>query len=59
MYAAGGPVMIAGIVMWPIGQSRMNKINRAYPNGFSLFQNEKMQLNMALGGNNVGLRLNF
>ncbi|MCL2436064.1 MAG: hypothetical protein FWD09_08035 [Lentimicrobiaceae bacterium] len=49
------PVTIAGIVMWPVGQSRMNTIRRFNPNGFSLFENEKVQLNLA--GN--GLRLNF
>jgi len=49
------PVTVAGIVMWPIGQTRMNRINRLSPNGFSLFENEKVQLNLA--GN--GLRLNF
>lgn len=49
------PVTIAGIVMWPIGQARMNRISRAYPNGFTLFENEKVQLNIAANG----LRLNF
>ena len=49
------PVTIAGIVMWPIGQTRMNKINRLNPNGFSLFENEKIQLNLATNG----LKLNF
>jgi len=58
MYACV-PVGIAGIIMWPIGQSRLNKINRAYPNGFSLFENEKIQLNLALTGNNIGLKFNF
>jgi len=52
---AGIPTTIAGIVMWPVGQTRMNIINRWNPNGFSLFENEKVQLNLA--GN--GLRLNF
>jgi len=49
------PVTIAGIVMWPIGQTRMNTISRLNPNGFTLFENEKIQLNLA--GN--GLKLNF
>jgi hypothetical protein len=53
------PTTIVGIVMWPIGQTRMNKINRLNPNGFSLFENEKVQLNLAVGGNSMGLRLNF
>ena len=58
MYASI-PVGIAGIIMWPIAQSRLNKINRAYPNGFSLFENEKVRLNLALDGNNVGFKVNF
>jgi len=55
----GGVAMIPGIVMWAIGQPRMNRIKRANPNGFSLFETEKVQLNLAVGGNNVGLKLNF
>jgi len=49
------PITISGIIIWPVGQTRMNRINRLNPNGFSLFENEKVQLNLA--GN--GLRLNF
>jgi hypothetical protein len=55
----GSMATIAGIVMWPVGQTKMNKIRRFNPNGFSLFENEKMQLNLALGGNVAGLKLNF
>jgi len=55
----GSATTISGIVMWPVGQTRMNRIKRANPNGFSLFENEKMQLNLALGGNSMGLKLNF
>jgi len=55
----GSAATISGIVMWPVGQSRMNKIKRANPQGFSLFENEKVQLNLALGGNNMKLKLNF
>lgn len=50
---------IAGIIMWPIGQTRMNKIKRYNSNDFSLFENDKMQLNLAIGGNVAGLKLNF
>ena len=59
LWLTGSAATIAGIVMWPVGQVRMNKIRRLNPNGFSLFENEKMQLNMTLGGNNMGFKLNF
>jgi hypothetical protein len=55
----GASSALAGAIMWPIGQIRLNKIRRANPNGFSLFENEKIQLNLALGGNIAGLKLNF
>jgi hypothetical protein len=55
MLYASIPATIVGIVVWPIGQTRMNKINRLNPNGFSLFENEKVQLNLAANG----LKLNF
>ena len=55
-----GPAFtISGVIMWAVGQNRMNKINRFNPNGFSLFENEKVQLNLATGGNYMGLKLNF
>jgi len=47
---------VPGIVLWAVGQNRMNRINA---DGFSLFENEKIQLNLSVGGNNVGLKLNF
>jgi hypothetical protein len=59
LYGIGIPALITGIIMWPIGQSRMFRIMRASPNGFALFENEKVQLNLALGGKNVGFKLNF
>jgi len=55
----GSLTTIAGIVMWPVGQTRMNRIRRLNPNGFSLFENEKMQLNLAIDGNVTGFKLNF
>ena len=55
-----GPALtVSGIVMWAVGQTRMDRINRFNPNGFSLFENEKVQLNLAVGGNYMGLKLNF
>jgi hypothetical protein len=55
-----GPALtVSGIVMWAVGQTRMDRIKRFNPNGFSLFDNEKVQFNMALGGNSMGLKLNF
>lgn len=59
LYYVGGSAALAGIIMWPVGQTRMNKIRRANPGGFTLFENENMQLNLALGGNNVGLKFRF
>lgn len=58
-YSIGSAMTIPGIVMWAVGQSRMNHIRRLNPNGFSLFENEKLQLNVAVGGNSMGLKLNF
>ena len=55
----GPPITAAGIVMWAVGQYRMDMIRRINPNGFSLFENEKIQLNLAAGGNYMGLKLNF
>jgi len=55
----GPPITVAGIVMWAVGQTRMNNINRFNPNGFSLFENDKVQLNLAAGGNSMGIKLNF
>ena len=55
----GPPITVAGIVMWAVGQYRMDMIRRINPNGFSLFENEKVQLNLAAGGNYMGLKLNF
>jgi hypothetical protein len=55
-----GPALtVSGIIMWAVGQTRMDKINRFNPNGFSLFENEKVQFNLAMGGNAMGLKLNF
>jgi hypothetical protein len=55
-----GPALtVSGIVMWAVGQTRMDRIRRFNPNGFSLFENEKVQLNLAIGGNTMGLKLNF
>jgi hypothetical protein len=55
-----GPALtVSGIIMWAVGQTRMDKINRFNPNGFSLFENEKVQFNLAIGGNCMGLKLNF
>jgi len=55
-----GPALtVSGIVMWAVGQTRIDRINRFNPNGFSLFENEKIQLNLAVGGNSMGLKLNF
>jgi len=51
----GPPVLISGIVMWPIGQTRLNTINRFNPNGFTLYQNDKIHLNLAANG----IKLNF
>jgi len=60
LFCVVGPcVTVAGIVMWPIGQTQMNTIKRLNSNGVSLFANEKVQLNLALGGNNMGLKLHF
>jgi len=56
LFAIGGATTISGIVMWAVGQSQMKRINA---NGYSLFENKKMQLNLALGGNSMGLKLNF
>ena len=55
----GSALTLSGIIMWAVGQSQMNTINRFNPNGFSLFENEKVQFNLAVGGNSVGLKLNF
>ena len=55
----GSALTVSGIVMWAVGQTRMDKIKRFNPNGFSLFENEKVQFNLAIGGNSMGLRLNF
>jgi len=55
----GSLTTIAGIVMWPVGQSKMNRIRRMNPNGFSLFENEKVQLNLAIDGNNAKIKFNF
>jgi hypothetical protein len=55
----GPPITVAGIIMWAVGQTRMNNINRFNPNGFSLFESEKIQLNLAVGGNSMGLKMNF
>ena len=49
----GGATTITGIIMWAVGQKRMNY------DGYSLFENEKTQLNLAVGGNSMGVRLNF
>jgi len=55
-----GPALtVSGIVMWAVGQTRMDRINRFNPNGFSLYENEKVQFNLAVGGNSLGLKLNF
>ncbi|MDR0207168.1 MAG: hypothetical protein LBI45_07945 [Bacteroidales bacterium] len=55
-----GPALtVSGIVMWAVGQTRMDRIKRFNPNGFSLFENEKVQFNLAVGGNSMGLKLNF
>jgi len=55
-----GPALtVSGIVMWAVGQTRMDRINRFNPNGFSLYENEKVQFNLAVGGNSMGLKLNF
>ena len=42
--------------MWAVGQTQMNRINQ---HGYSLFESEKMQLNLAISGNRMGLKLNF
>jgi hypothetical protein len=55
----GSALTVSGIVMWAVGQTRMDKIKRFNPNGFSLFENEKVQFNLAIGGNSMGLKLNF
>ena len=52
----GGATTITGIIMWAVGQNRMNRFNT---NGYSLFENEKMQLNLAVGTNSMGLKLNL
>jgi hypothetical protein len=55
-----GPALtVSGIIMWAVGQYRMDMIRRVNPNGFSLFENDKVQFNLAVGGNSVGLKLNF
>jgi len=56
IFSIGGATTISGIVMWAIGQKQMKIFNQ---NGYSLFENEKMQLNLAIGGNQVGVKLNF
>ena len=58
-YSVGSSIIIPGIVMWAVGQTRMNRINRFNPNGFSLFESEKVQFNLAVSGNSMGLKLNF
>ena len=55
----GPPITIVGIIMWSVGQYRMDMIRRFNPNGFSLFENQKVQLNLAVGSNSMGLKLNF
>ena len=55
----GSALTVSGIVMWAVGQTRMDRIKRFNPNGFSLFENEKVQFNLAFGGNSMGLKLNF
>jgi len=55
-----GPALtVSGIVMWAVGQTRMDRINRFNPNGFSLFENQKVQLNLAVGGSSMGLKFIF
>jgi len=55
----GSALTVSGIVTWAVGQTRMDRIKRLNPNGLSLFENEKVQLNLAIGGNSMGLKLNF
>jgi hypothetical protein len=52
----GANLSIPGIIFWACGKGRMNRINAA---GYSLIDNGKVQLNLAVGGNNVGLKLHF
>jgi len=56
LFAIGGAVTISGVVMWAVGQSQMKRFNSS---GYSLFENKKMQLNLAVSGNSIGLKLNF
>ena len=55
----GSTLLIPGIVMWAVGQTRMDRIRGFNPNGFSLFENKKVQLNLAVGGNYMGFKMNF
>jgi hypothetical protein len=56
LVSIGSAMTVSGIIMWAIGQHRINRFNA---DGYSLFENEKMQLNLAVGGNYIGLKLNF
>jgi hypothetical protein len=56
LFSIGSAITIPGIIMWAVGQTKMNRFNS---HGYSLYENEKMQLNLAIGGNSVGLKLNL
>ena len=56
LITVGGHLIIPGIICWAVGSGRIRRINAE---GISLFENNKMQLNLAVGGTSMGLKLNL
>ena len=56
LIAVGAHLLVPGIICWAVGNGKIRRINAE---GISLFENNKMQLNLAVGGTSMGLKLNL